>query len=65
VAAFKADLDAPECVPVTGYCERLRRPRWKLGFQSTPALAGLLLGLGAILSFVVLFLILRGRFVDR
>jgi serine/threonine-protein kinase len=65
MAAFKADLDAPERVQVTGYCERLRRSRWKLGFQSTPVLAGLLLGLGAILCFATLFLILRARLSAR
>ena len=65
MAAFKADLGAPARVPVTGYCERLRRPRWKLGFQSTPVLAGLLLGLGAILFFVAMFLVLRARLAAR
>jgi serine/threonine protein kinase len=65
MAAFKADLDAPERVPVTGYCERLRRPRWRLGFQSTPVLAGLLLGIGALLFFVAMFLILRARLAAR
>ena len=65
MAAFKADLDAPASVPVTGYCNRLQRPRWKLGFQSTPALAGLLLGVGAILSLVVLFLVIRARLAIR
>ena len=61
MAAFKADLDAPARVPVTGYCTRLRPPRWKLGIQSTPVLSGLLLGLGAILFFVTMFLVLRAR----
>jgi serine/threonine-protein kinase len=61
MAAFKADLDASARVPVTGYCNRLRPPRWKLGFQSTPVLAGLLLGVGAILFLVTLFLLLRAR----
>ena len=65
MGAFQAELDAPARVPVTGYCERLRPPRWKLGFQSTPALAGLLLGLGAIVTFVALFLVLRARFAVR
>jgi serine/threonine-protein kinase len=59
--AFKADLRAPERVVVTGYCDRLKKPRWKLGFQSTPALAGLLLGVGAVLSLIVLFLVMRAR----
>jgi serine/threonine-protein kinase len=61
MAAFKADLDAPRQVVVTGYGQRLRPPRWKLSFQATPVLAGLLLGLGAIMFFVVLFLLLRFR----
>jgi serine/threonine-protein kinase len=61
MAAFKADLDAPARVPVTGHCTRLRPPRWRLGIQSTPVLSGLLLGLGAILFFVTMFLVLRAR----
>jgi serine/threonine-protein kinase len=65
MAALKADLDAPERVPVTGYRERLRPPRWQLGFQSTPVLAGLLLGVGALLSFVALFFILRVHLAAR
>jgi len=65
MAAFLADLGAPAQVPVTGYCERLRRPRWKLSFQATPVLAGLLLGIGAILFFVILFLWLRYRLAAR
>jgi len=65
MAAFRADLNAPTHVPVTGYCERLRPPRWKLGFQTTPVLAGLLLGLGAILFLGTMFLILRARLSAR
>ena len=61
MAAFKADLDAPARVLVTGYRDRLRAPRWKLGLQSTPVLSGLLLGLGAILFLVAMFLVLRAR----
>jgi len=65
MAAFRADLAAPTRVPVTGYCQRLRAPRWKLSIQGTPVLAGLLLGLGAILCFVLLFLLLRFRLAPR
>ena len=61
MAAFQADLAAPTQVMVTGYSQRLRAPRWKLSLQATPVLSGLLLGLGAILFFVVLFLFLRFR----
>lgn len=65
MAAFQADLCAPASVPLTGYCERLRAPRWKLSFQATPILAGLLLGFGALLFFVLLFLFLRVRLAGR
>jgi serine/threonine-protein kinase len=57
--AFKADLDAPDRVQVTGYSRRLRPPRWKLSFQATPILAGSLLGVGALLFFALLFVFLR------
>ena len=57
--AFKADLNAPDRVQVTGYSQRLRPPRWKLSFQATPVLAGSLLGVGALLFFALLFVFLR------
>ena len=65
MAVFWADLTAPARVAVTGYCNRLRRPRWKLGLQSTPVLSGLLLGLGAILFLVAMFFVLRARLAAR
>ena len=65
MAAFMADLVAPERVPVTGYCDRLRAPRWKLGFQSTPVLMGLLLGFGAVLLLIGMFLVLWWRFAPK
>jgi len=58
-AALKADLDAPDGVRVTGYCNHLQSPRWRLGLRETPMLAGTLLGLGFILMQAVLFLLLR------
>jgi serine/threonine protein kinase len=61
MAAFQADLAAPAHVPVTGYSKRLQPPRWKLGFHATPVLAGLLLGLGGLLFFVILFLVILFR----
>ena len=63
--AFAADLNAPEQLPITGYCDRLRPPRWKLSFHGTPVLAGLLLGLGGLLFLVLLFLVLRFRLAAR
>ena len=58
-AAMKADLDAPDRVKITGYCNRLQAPRWRFGFRETPVLAGSVLGLGFILLQVLLFLMLR------
>jgi serine/threonine protein kinase len=59
MAAFKADLDAPERIPVTGYSERLRAPRWKLSLHATPVLAGLVAGFSVLSSLVILFFIIR------
>lgn len=59
MAAFKADLDAPERVAVSGYSDRLRAPRWRLSLHTTPILAGLFIGFAAIFSLVVLFFIIR------
>jgi serine/threonine-protein kinase len=58
---FQAALDAPDRVQVTGLCERLRAPRWRMSLQGTPFLAGALIGVGALLSLVGLFLFLTRR----
>jgi serine/threonine protein kinase len=58
MGAFQAELNEPERVVVTNRCERLQPPRFKLSFQGTPTLAGLLLGFGAVLFLVVMFLVL-------
>ena len=58
-AALKVDLDAPEAVKVTGLCNHLEKPHWKFGMQTTPVLAGTLVGLGFISLQVLSFLILR------
>jgi serine/threonine-protein kinase len=65
MAAFRADLSARSSVQVTGYCNRLEPPRWRLSLQATPVLAGLLLGLGAILLLVIVFLVLSVRLAAR
>lgn len=65
MAAFQAELTAPGRVAVTGYCDRLRPPRWKLGFQATPILAGMLLGIGALGLLVALFLVLCAHPLTR
>jgi serine/threonine-protein kinase len=58
-AAFKVELDSPEQVRVTGYCNHLEAPRWKLGLRETPVIAGSLLGIGFLTFQVFLFLVLR------
>jgi serine/threonine-protein kinase len=64
VSAFQAELDAPQKVFVSGYCNRLQSPRWKLGMRETPIIAGTLIGLGCIALQVVGFLVLY-RFLKR
>ena len=58
VTAMKAELDAPLAVQVTGYCDRLEVPRWRIGFRETPVIAGTLLALGFIAVQVLLFFLL-------
>jgi len=58
VDAFRADLDAPERVHVTGLSSRLKAPRWRLSLQGTPILAGVLIGVVSLLSMVGLFFLL-------
>ena len=53
--AFKSDLDSPDRVRVTGYCNRLKAPRWKLSYEKTQLLTGACLGLGGIACLVILF----------
>ncbi len=65
VAAMKADLDAPDSVRVTGYCDRLQPPRWRLGFRETPVITGTLLALAFISFQVLLFLFLSHHSVKR
>jgi serine/threonine protein kinase len=59
IAAFKAELDAPDRIQVTGYASRLKAPRWKLSLEGTQLLFGSLLGLGALGFLVTAFFLLR------
>jgi serine/threonine-protein kinase len=55
---FKAELDSPSKVFVSGYCNRLKTPGWRFGFRTTPILAGTLIGLAFItLQFLAFLLI--------
>ena len=65
MTAFRADLNAPKSVRVTGLRERLRSPRWKLSFHGTPVLAGLLLGFGGLVFLLISFFILRAYLPGR
>jgi serine/threonine protein kinase len=58
VAALGAELGAPGRVHVTGLSQRLRAPRWRMSLQGTPILAGIVIGVSALLSMVGLFLVL-------
>ena len=58
VEEFKRDLDAPEAVHVTGLSSRLQAPRWRLSLQGTPVAAGVIIGVGALLLMVGMFLLL-------
>jgi serine/threonine-protein kinase len=57
IKELKAELDAPEKVFVSGYCNRLQAPRWRMGFRETPVLVGTLIALGFIVLQVVGFLV--------
>jgi len=59
VTAFKAELDAPQTVFVSGYVNRLQPPHWKLGMRETPLIAGTLVGVGFVTLQVLAFLVLR------
>ncbi len=63
-AALQADLDAPEQIRISGYCDRLQPPRWRPSLQGTPVASGLLLGVSALGALVGLFFALR-MFIAR
>jgi serine/threonine protein kinase len=58
VAAFQAELDKPDRVHVTGLSARLQAPRWRMSLEGTPVVAGLVIGVAALLFMVGLFLVL-------
>jgi serine/threonine protein kinase len=58
VGAMRAELDDPLAVQITGYCDRLEAPRWRIGFRETPVIAGTFLALGFIAVQVLLFFLL-------
>jgi serine/threonine-protein kinase len=57
-AALQAELDAPERVHVTGLCQRLQAPRFRLSLQGTPFLAGAIIGVGFLVFLVGVFLVI-------
>jgi serine/threonine-protein kinase len=58
VAAFRADLDAPERVHVTGLSGRLQAPHFRISLHGTPILAGVIIGVGSLAFLVGLFFLL-------
>ncbi len=58
VAAFKAELDSPDRVQMTGYCNRLKAPRCKLSLEGAQLLTGALVGAGVMAFLVIMFLCL-------
>lgn len=63
-AEFKAELDAPSKVFVSGYCDRLQKPHLRLGLRTTPLLTGTLIGFGFISLQILAFFLLR-HFLSR
>jgi serine/threonine protein kinase len=63
-AAMKAELDAPGQVRVTGYCNRLVAPRWRMSMRETPVLAGTLIAVVFIVLQVTAFMLMR-HFMKR
>src|SRR5262249_51141077 len=58
-AEFKAELDAPAKVFVSGYRDRLQSPGWRFGFRTTPVLAGTLIAFAFVSLQVLAFFLLR------
>ena len=63
VAEFKAELDAPGKVFVSGYCNRLQSPAGSSGFAPRRFSPGHVIGVGFISLQVLAFLLLRHFFV--
>jgi len=57
MAAFRADLDAPEKVVVTGLNQRLRPPRWLLSFEQAQVVRGLVIAAFMLIGLTVAFLL--------
>ena len=55
-AAFQADLDSPDRVQVTGYCDRLKVPRFTLSLEGAQLFYGAIVGVGVLVGLVILFL---------
>ena len=61
---MKAELDAPQKVFVSGYCNRLQPPGWRVSMRETPVIAGSLIAVGFIALQVAGFFLLR-HFLKR
>jgi serine/threonine-protein kinase len=60
MTAFRAELDAPEKVSVTGLCHKLRPPRWVLSYEQAQILSGLVISvLFGLALFTAFFFLLH------
>jgi len=57
MAAFRADLDAPDKVVVTGLCSRLRPPRWVLSFEQAQIVYGLIMTVFVVIGLIIAFFV--------
>jgi len=59
MAAYQAELDAPEKVQISGYASRLRPPRFVLSFEQAQLLYGLTISAVIVVALVGAFFLLQ------
>lgn len=57
MAAFRAEVEAPERVHVTGLSGRLKPPSFRLSLEGTPILSGILIGIGVLVAAAAIVLL--------
>jgi eukaryotic-like serine/threonine-protein kinase len=62
LATFQAELDAPDNVHVTGYCTRLRPPRFVLSYQQAQIYYGIAMSMTMIFLLVGAFFVMMHLF---
>jgi serine/threonine-protein kinase len=59
VVAFQAELNAPEKVKITGYCTRLRPPRFVLSYEQAQLFYGLVISVVTVVLLLGAFFLLE------